>query len=374
MELYDFFAGVADSFRNHYLALAQRTAPLSAPKVIEAPGATEAAVPADSYEPDKADAPVTYDRPTVELPAEQDNTEPSVETDNEQAAAVPSDSEPSYYYRRDARLDYALNLQFDLSAFMQTVERLAEGDSKAIDQFAAAGFGLSAALDVSGRETIKTNAGDDGAKIIGRQRSVADARQLSQFAAQGSDFDVATFSREALKVRQSLKVDVHGNHSRAVNKFALRYRLDNRFAMGFANRFNVQTQQVAEQAPDSVAQYLDTAGDLALKGSNQTMAAFFDAVDGYLGETKAQLGDLVNTFLRQAAEELGFSDSSIEAAANQLTDSIDSFFTQAATAVDSIKSGFAADQYKIMPPALDSMAPIAADSPASQQTGYVALA
>ena len=377
MELYDFFAGVADSFRNHYLALAQRTSPISSLKMIEAPDTTDTtgvAGPSDSYEPDNADEPVTYDRPTAELPVQQDSTQPARGTDNEQTPAVPSDSEAAYYYRREARLDYALNLQFDLSTFMRTVEELSEGDTGAIDQFAALGFGLSAAFDISGKESIKTNVGDESTKVIGRQRAMANARQLSQFAAQGSDFDMATFSREALKVRRSLKVDVHKNHSRAVNKFALRYRLDNRFAMGFANRFNVQTQQVAERAPDTVARYLDTAGDLALKGGNQTMAAFFDAVDGYLGETKAQVSDLVNTFLRQAAEELGFSDSAVEATASQLTDSIESFFTRVAAAVDGIENRFIAGPSDSTPPASDSTVPLAADSPESRETGYITVA
>lgn len=374
MQLYDFFAGVADSFRNHYLALAQQTDRVSTPKAIEAPDANEVAIPSDSYEPDSADTPVTYDRPTVDLPTEQDITEPATENDNEQTPGVPSDSEAAYYYRREARLDYALNLQFDLSAFVQTVEQLAEGDTKVVNQLAALGFGLSAAFDISGKESIKTNVGDDGTKVVGRQRAMANARQLSQFAAQGSDFDLAAFSREALKVQQSLKVDVHKNHSRAISKFALRYRLDNCFAMGFANRFNVQTQQVAEKAPDSVAQYLDTAGDLALKGGNQTMAAFFDAVDGYLGETKAQVSDLVNTFLRQAAEELGFSDSAVEATASQLTDSIESFFTQVAGAVDSIESRFIAGPSDSNPSASDSTASLAADLPESRETGHVAVA
>ena len=175
MELYDFFSGIADSFRNHYLALAQQTAPLSAPKAVELPETSAANTPADTYEPEKADVPATYDRPTVDLPSEQDSTVPTAEADNEQTPGVPSGPEAACYYRREARLDYALDLQFDLSAFMQTVEHLADGDTKAIDQFAALGFGLSAAFDISGKESIKTNAGDEDAKVIGRQRAMVNA-------------------------------------------------------------------------------------------------------------------------------------------------------------------------------------------------------
>ena len=74
-----------------------------------------------------------------------------------------------------------------------------------------------------------------------------------------------------------------------MNKIAYRLQVDSRFSFAFAERLNIQTERVAGARPDQIGDYLQNAGDVALKGTNEMMSAFFDGVDTYLDATEQSL-------------------------------------------------------------------------------------
>ncbi|UCC45377.1 MAG: hypothetical protein JSU65_05520 [Candidatus Zixiibacteriota bacterium] len=338
----DFFAAVAVNLRNRYLTLAHLDQHQNIPS--RETGPTE---PEQTAEPEPVDSYV----PTAALPDTTDlkpYSEPEVETQD--AGADEPDSEPpaigqnpdGTYYRRDARLAFNLDLRFDLGAFTTTVTRLAEGATGVIDEFTAVGFGLQADFAVKGKQTVDTNM-TEGATALPRHFLTVDsgkAKQLGSFQATNGAFQVESFYRQAARVRRMLDVKEHDGHRRAVSKFAFRMHIDNRFNIAFANRFNVQTQRMSEELPDQVGSYLDNAGDVAAKGTDEMMATFFDAVDGYLDRTEENLLESVVGAFDKAAAELGFSGPQTDLAREQLTDSIESFFNRVATGLDRIKSRF----------------------------------
>ncbi len=373
MNIAGFFADVASAFRDRYLDLTKDmqahrtpnhfTGTKTTPEASQPPVAAE---PVDTYEPS-----TTTDQPVADSkdkPAESDSeNKPVTETP---AHTTPVEQKPDgTYYRRSAKLKYKLDLEFNLAAMTQTVERLAEGDVKAVEEFAAAGFGFNAGFDIKGSQTIKTNA-DVSTDERSKSKSVgkARARSTSQFAAQTKNFAVESFHKEATDVRKSMSEKVKDGHRRTTNKFSLRFRMDNQFSMAFGQKFNVQTKQVAEQAPDAIGQYVETAGQVAEKGSSEMMATFFDAVDSYLGDTEQAVKDKVTAFFDEAAAELGFSGAEVQAARDHLTGTIERFFDRVEVAVSGMESKFVAQ------PPVEPVAPVEMDpslyAPAMAQDQY----
>ena len=161
MDIAGFFANIASSYKAKYISLAQQFNPISMPDPIQPPdlqapvGEPEASgAPVDEYLP-TADATSTetpgtvtpntseIDRPTGEVPTSE----------------VPVEQKPdgTYYYQRQARLDYQLNLEFDLAAISRTVESMAEGGSGSIEELVAGGFGLHVGFDIKGMQRVQTN-------------------------------------------------------------------------------------------------------------------------------------------------------------------------------------------------------------------------
>lgn len=345
MDISGFLAAVANNQKNRYLSLANDMSAGRTPSYFkntptESPAPSEAATvetpqtKVDSYEPsDSANTATEKTAPAVEnqtKPTDPENTQTPVE----------KQPDGTYYYKRQAELSYKLDLSFNLSAVMQTVERIADGDTSSVDEFAAAAFGLNANFGLKGYQKVETNMTDETGDYRNRSYSASKSRSSGALAAQTKNFALQSFYNEASKVRRSLTESVRGDHRRSVNKFAVRYRLDNQFSMAFANRFNVQTQQVAEQAPDAVGSYVNSAGNIAAGGSTELMSTFFDAVDGYLSETEQGLLDKVTAFFDQAAAELGFSGDVVDMARDQLTGTITSFFDRVETALDGIEANF----------------------------------
>jgi hypothetical protein len=159
-------------------------------------------------------------------------------------------------------------------------------------------------------------------------------------AYRSKDFAMESFYNESFKVRRSLDESVQDSHRRTTNRFALRYHLDNGFSMAFAERFNVQTKQVAEQFPDAAKSYVDAAGEVAAKGSEDLMATFFDAVDDYLSQSEDKLMANVTAFFDKAAAELGFSGALVDAARDHLTGTITRFFDRVETALAGVEAKF----------------------------------
>ncbi len=338
MGLLGFFAGIAHNFINHYRNLAGANSDNIAVRGRhERHSAEQQKAPvtqADTYQPAQPsdhNPPPTYNRPEVP----QQNT------------PATDDQPETYYIRRAAHLNYKLDLAFDLTAFTETIGSLEDGDIENFRQLAAAGFGFRAGFDIHGKQVVETNQPGDGTlpealKTGGLSRSRS--RQLRLFEAHDREFAVRSFLREAVQIRQSNKFTTTGGHARAVNRFALRFRMDSSFSFAHLNRFNVQTNRMADELPDSLESYLNSAGNLAQAGTNEIMATFFDAVDAYLNQAEGQLLEKVGAFLEQAAQELGFSGSLVDVAKNHLTNSIESFFNRVDTAVSDFRTRFVPDE------------------------------
>jgi len=373
MDISNFFAAVAASFKNRYLDQAQavaqnrQNANQAEPKtktVEPAAVASSPVTPVDSYEPS---AKVTKPKAAVKAAKSTPNDKP---TDN-QKTDTPSDdtsnqptgtnADGTYYYRRTAQLAYELDLRFDLGAILSTAKEIKDGDTASITQLAAAGFGLSAGFDIAGAQIVETNMADDSSAQAVRKQTAASARQAAALAYQNKSFALQSFYKESTDVRSSLQQTAQGAYRRAVNQFALRYRLDNQFSFGYLQKFNLQTQQVANQDPGAVSGYANAAGDLALKGSSDLMSSFFDAVDSYLTDSEAALTDKITQFFEQAAGELGFSEEQIAAVTDHLTDTISGFFDRVQAAVDTVQAAFAPSVAPVSP---DAVLPTPEDSQA----------
>ncbi|MDH4158195.1 MAG: hypothetical protein OEW00_13065, partial [candidate division Zixibacteria bacterium] len=256
----------------------------------------------------------------------------------------------TYYFLRRAKLDYRMQLQFDLAALTHTLQQVVDGDAEAVDEFAAAGFGLTAALDFKGREVVETNVTEstDGGTTPTVWQT-ARARQAATFGYQSRNFAVESFRREAVNIRRATKITDFDGHRRTVNKFSLRFMLDNSFNFAFLDRFNIQTRDVAQQIPESVGSYLASAGSLAESGTSEMMVAFFDAVDNYLDEAEVTLADNVGRFFDLAAEALGFSGEMVDTAKAQLTDTVTDFFGRVDAALASLQARFLPTETELPP-------------------------
>lgn len=343
MDFAGFFATIASNYREKYLSLAQQFNPPNMPAPIQQP---EPTTPVSA--PEAPTTPVDEYLPTGD-PIPEKTTSSVVTPENNQtnetnapAGEVPVEQKPdgTYYYQRQARLDYQLNLEFDLAAITRTVESMADGDTEAIEEFAAAGFGLHVGFDIKGMQRVQTNVAelDDSARR--HQLTEAKSRRAGRFAAQSRDFAVKSFFKEASRIHRSFNENASGTHRQAVNRFAARFRLDNQFSFAHLQRFNVQTEQVATQSPDNVANYVGSAGQVAEGGSGAMMTAFFDAVDAYLGESEQAILDKVTAFFDAAAEDLGFSGAMVEQARTHLTETISGFFDRVETAMAGMESRF----------------------------------
>ncbi len=280
---------------------------------------------------------VPVDETADEVPVPADDALVPVEGEPEASAAT-------YFFRRRAKLNYHLDLGFDMQAFSRTVEQLSEGNVQSVEQFSAAGFGLKAALDIKGKQFIETNlpAPEGALQTKGHiaHRSRMRSRQAMQIGIQGRDFAAQGFHRQSTSMMQSMKETYHNDYRRTVNKFAYRFRMDTSFNFSFLERFNAQTQDVTDQAPESLGNYVTSAGNVAEMGTPGMMAAFFDAVDGYLDRAEEQLVDKVNQFFDMAAEELGMSEAMIDTGREHLLGAIDSFFSQVDEALAGMESQF----------------------------------
>ncbi|MBD3258733.1 hypothetical protein GF377_09895 [candidate division GN15 bacterium] len=357
-----FFASLAHNYRNHYLGLARdagtgrtpdhyrgvsrasnRTSSGSSFSIggdftpyeqlpntgsTKPVDRTQRSAPVDKYEPSNpATKPANQDDPDAAQPS--------------QSTPVKTQPNGTYSYERRAEMAYKLDLKFSLGAVTKTVERLAAGDEQAVEEFAAAAFGLKANFALKGKQEVKSS--DVEGLTRGRNRvwSANGSRESGRMHFSNRTVGLDSFYRESTKVKRDLDETVRDSHRRAVNRFAMRYSFDNSFRMSFLNRFNVQTREVAEKAPEATKQYVDTAGEVAAKGSTEMMAGFFDAVDSYLDSAEQHLTSKVSNMLSAAAEELGFSGVEAAFAEEHLTSTIEGFFGRVDQALAAVEARFA---------------------------------
>jgi len=303
MNLNSLFAQIGNRYQQHYLDLAREAQePRSQPAVADVPPG-DSGIPRDEFVPSK-----------------------------------PPEKADTYSFRRQARLDYALNLRFDLGAVTRAVESYSDGQPVDFEQFTQAGFGLTANLALSGFQHIQeqgTGLDADQTKQSFREASSNVAATLGSH--QSRDMEAAWFSRESTTTRRSLKNHFHDGHRNASNKLEMRFRLDSSFRLTQINRFNDQTGRMAEQQPQALPGYFDNVGVLAETSSGSTLTRFFDAVDGYLDGVEDQLIERAESFFEAAAAELGFDGATVDLARDQLTGSIESFFGRVEAAMDQLQ-------------------------------------
>jgi hypothetical protein len=316
-----------------------------------------------------------------DVPVNSDTFVPSgEEPENSEEAANNIMPDGTYNFKSSSKLDYKLDLSFDLAAISRTVRYLSEGDVTQVEQLSAAGFGLSADFALKGHQVTKTNFEntEDSNRMTDhlRGRNFSRSNQAGAFMANSRDFKVQSFYKEASRIKSSFDVKNHHGHSRAVNKLAMRYSMDSSFSFANLDRFNVQTQQVADQAPEALSAYFDNSGNLSEAGSNELMATFFNAVDGYLDQAESNLLDKTVAFFEQAATELGFSEPMIAMAKDHLVSTIEGFFDRVDAAINSMESKFVPDQIVTEPevadiPVVDSDNP---DAGKAESTESMAMA
>ncbi len=370
MGIIGFLSNVANNFRNHYLDLAEKISP--EPQryrdfSTRDDTSTRSRDLGDRYEPQTAaEAADTDPKDTVELSG--DTPAPATESDDlsDDQQATPSPAEEktdevrqrpdgTYTYRRESRLDYEISLQFDLAAIRRTVRSLAEGDSETVEQMIAAGFGLSADMNFRGFSSVEQSGartGETQPATHARGLNMLRSRQANEFAAASRNFGVESFFRDSTKMMHSMDKFARDGYTRAMNRFAMRYRMDTRFSFAHLQRLNVQTAQMADQAPESLSRYFNSAGSVAENGSGDMMAAFFDAVDAYLQQAEGHLLQKAVGSFEQAVADLGFSEALTDTARAHITDTIESFFDRVDGAIDSMRTRFGVEPgEEIIPPA-----------------------
>ena len=388
MGILGFFNSVANQLINRYQHLTDKLTPPGPSRRHRDFDRTTSPAPrpaTDTYEPSTASAEasprptdtvdLSGDRPAPgtdrDVPAD---TAPTVADDNAVPAAA--DTDGACYVRRQARLDYRLDLRFDLAAVQRTVRQLSEGDTTALENLVAAGFGLRAAFDLKGSQALETNQAEPGTEgpsaSHARGADMVKAHQASQFSAASRDFAVQSFQKESSRLMRTYDVLAKDNYRRAVNQFAFRYRSDSSFSFAFMERFTVQSGRMAEQRPESAEQYVGSAGNVAEAGSPQMMATFLDAVDAYLDDAEQGLLDKALASFDQAVKELGFTGDTVDIARNHLNDSIESFFGRVDTALGDIRARFvgepaAADSPSRPEPAVDPEKPVVEPNTADKE-------
>ena len=139
MGITSFLATVASNFKQHYLNLAAMSREDRTPDYFTSSRLTppdspvvEPAKVEDSYQPSAPDSPEAESAVT---PASDDAGESAPAAAEAQVERKP---DGTYYYQRRAQLDYKLDLRFDLGAMTSTIERIAGGETKALEEMAAA--------------------------------------------------------------------------------------------------------------------------------------------------------------------------------------------------------------------------------------------
>jgi len=238
-----------------------------------------------------------------------------------------------------------MNLRFDLGTIVQTATELNEGESASLTSLTTAGFGLSTDLRFKGSQVIERVAnGESGEtdRTALKQKAMSRSASISQFAMQDKNFALQAFQREAGQIKRTLRINNVEGHTRSVKKFALRFSSDSSFQFASLQRFNVQTRQVSEDEPSRLGDYLEAAGSMAEKGTNEMMAAFFNAVDTHLEGAEDRLIAQANAAFDLAASELGFSQELVDFARDNLVGTIEGFFNRVEAAVESLESRFVA--------------------------------
>lgn len=350
-----FFSSVADSIKSRYQELTSKvtkdenssisiatpeskenrstTATDDYTPVLETPEAEETTTPTEVPEEE-----AIYTNPEDDSVADSDNEST---TDEESVPATEDDSRAdSNVIKRSASMDFKMKLEFSLASFTQMVEEIADGE-KSVTEFAAAGFGLSAGIDITGKQVVDSTSSDIE-RNPGRMRGMnaLKSQQAGSFAANSKNFKLRTFYSESSRIARSLKLEHVSGYQRAVNKFALRYRLDNKFSFEYLNRFNSQTEELNNVDGSSVGSYIDAASANAEYATNDMMATFFGAVDDYLASAESDLLTKAEEYFSMAAEELGFSTDMIDMVKSQITDSIESFFNKVESSVSLLESKY----------------------------------
>jgi hypothetical protein len=213
-------------------------------------------------------------------------------------------------------------------------------------------------MDIRGKETVEAGGLN---KALGeghaRNTNLIKARNAAAFAAQSQNFALESFSRESLRIKSAMDLKTGESYQRAVNKFALRYRMDNQFSMAVLNRFNLQTERVTKDMPEHLEKYCESAGGVAESGTTQMMTAFFDAVDAYLDQAEEALLQRANEFFDLAASELGYSEEMIASAKAHVVGTIESFFDQVDKAMAAMESFFLPQQTESLPPDANLIVP-----------------
>ncbi len=351
-----FFASIANNFRNHYLDLAANIRQNRTPDYYKSSST--------SCNTDTSGAQsVAQDEylPSTETTPETGSGTPATTADEQASTPVKQTPDGTYSYERRAQLDYQLDLRFDLTAVTRTVERLADGDVEAVDDFAAVNFGLTTDFDVDGYQRVTIR--DDSISDTGNSYESQAATQYNSkaMAYQDRSFALNAFYDEALDIRSSMNETTGQSYRRAVNKFSLRYRLDNQFSVSLAERFNSQTERMLAQTPETVKSYADTAGELATTASDDLMVSFFDTVDSYLDDSEQAIYDKVTQFFDKAAAELGFSGILVDKARNQLTSTIEEFFGRVDTSLSQLESKFTSSDTAQALTAMNVAAPAVAE-------------
>ncbi len=357
MGIFDFFTAIADNFKNHYLELARNSSIRQyQPPTLEEPDQDVAPSSdgQDSYEPSSASGNTAASGENVanELtdtsdPVAVNPDEPAVEEGDtvspEQEDPVSDETVPvqPYRFRHHTHFNYEVRLEFQLRAIASIAQEIADGEEVSVEELAAAGFGLKAAMDITGKQTAETGGHKRG---FGdghlRETNLLKARSAANFAYHSRNFALESFSRETLRIQRSMDVKAGESYQRAVNKFALRYRMDDSFSFAMLNRFNVQTERMAQTDQANLEPYTESAGNVAAGGTAEMMAAFFDAVDAYLDQAEEDLLSRAGEFFALAAQELGLSEEALAFSRDQAVSTIESFFSRVNNALSGLKSHF----------------------------------
>lgn len=350
MQNLSFFNSIINSFKDKYDQMATRFMPTNVqPKIstgLSSDNATtEVDKPiSDQYLPSSSivappdESEMTKVIPDTYLDGNGEEADDNgLYTPEQQVPSGEVDSEKSFYINRASSLKYGMDLRFDMSTLTSAIESIENGETTSLQEFATANFGFSADMFFKGHSTVDTNIPSDNPNHLAMAQSRIGNAQASKFAANAQDFAVSSFQKEAGMVSKKSMTINNRTHSLAINKFTARFKMDSGFGFANLNRFNVQSNRMAEEAPDSLNNYFETAGNVAESGTTEMMATFFDGVDAYLNSAETTLIAKAEEFFDMAAEQLGFSEGLVDMAKDQMVGTIENFFNNVDDAINSLR-------------------------------------
>jgi len=267
-----------------------------------------------------------------------------------------------------------LNMRFNLVEFEKTLKGvLQDAEDGEIDEASLTKIALGLHVDLKARarvDEVYQSAETADAQINEIARTKIRARQALRAMVQTRDFEARMFYKESLKSSSTMKRQAVDGFLRVSRKLTMRYSQDFSLRLSSLRLFNSQAQAL-DQSGDAGA-YVNSTENLVdnPQTSGDLIGKFFEAVQGYLDNSKSMISEKIDQFFNNLADELGLDDQLLQGVRDSLLANVNAFFDRVDSAMAAVT-----DKYVLPTPAPEPAAPLpepAANDVTSEETQAVA--